>query len=46
MLKDQSFYKTSPLGNEAATNSFGASLVTHVIAGRDLLRRLVYGREV
>jgi hypothetical protein len=34
MLKDQSFYKTSPLGDEAATNSFGASVVTHVITGK------------
>ena len=34
MLKDQSFYKTSPLGDEAATNSFGANLVSHVITGR------------
>ena len=34
MLKDQSFYKTSPLGNEAATRSFGANLVTHVITGK------------
>src|SRR5579872_355636 len=34
MLKDQSFYKTSPLGDEAATNSQGASVVTHVITGK------------
>lgn len=34
MLKDKSFYKTSPLGNEAATNSFGAAVVTHVITGK------------
>ena len=34
MLKDQSFYKTSPLGNEAATRSFGASVITHVITGK------------
>jgi Domain of unknown function (DUF4150) len=34
MLKDQSFYKSSPLGDEAATNSFGASVVTHVITGK------------
>lgn len=34
MLKDQSFYKTSPLGNEAATNSQGAGVVTHVITGK------------
>jgi hypothetical protein len=34
MLKDQSFYATSPLGNEAATNSQGASVLTHVITGK------------
>jgi hypothetical protein len=34
MLKDKSFYKTSPLGDEAATRSFGASVVTHVITGK------------
>jgi len=34
MLKDQSFYKTSPLGDEAATNSFGGNVVSHVITGK------------
>src|SRR5215510_468673 len=34
MLKDQSFYKTAPLGDEAATNGLGASVVTHVITGK------------
>jgi hypothetical protein len=34
MLKDRSFYKTSPLGDEAATRSFGANIVTHVITGK------------
>jgi Domain of unknown function (DUF4150) len=34
MLKDQSFYKTSPLGDEAATNGQGAGVVTHVITGK------------
>jgi hypothetical protein len=34
MQKDQSFYKTSPLGNEAATNGQGAGVVTHVITGK------------
>ncbi len=34
MLKDQSFYATSPLGDEAATNGLGASVVTHVITGK------------
>lgn len=34
MLKDQSFYKTSPLGNEAATKGQGAGIVTHVITGK------------
>ena len=34
MLKDQSFYKTSPLGNEAATNGQGAGVTTHVITAK------------
>lgn len=34
MLKDKSYYKSSPLGNEAATRSFGAGLITHVITGK------------
>jgi Domain of unknown function (DUF4150) len=34
MLKDQSFYKSSPLGDEAATRSFGSGVVTHVITGK------------
>jgi hypothetical protein len=34
MLKDESFYKTSPLGDEAATNGLGAGVVTHVITGK------------
>ena len=34
MLKDQSFYKTSPLGDEAATRGLGAGVVTHVITGK------------
>lgn len=34
MLKDQSFYKTSPLGDEAATKSLGAGVITHVITGK------------
>jgi hypothetical protein len=34
MLKDQSFYKSSPLGDEAATNSFGANVISHVITGK------------
>ncbi len=33
-LQDQSYYKSSPLGNEAATRSFGASVVTHQISGK------------
>lgn len=33
MLKDQSFYKTLPLGDEAATNGLGANVITHVITG-------------
>lgn len=34
MLKDQSFYKTSPLGNEAATKGQGAGVITHTITGK------------
>src|SRR5438445_1594289 len=34
MLKDQSFHKTSPLGDESATNGLGAGVVTHVITGK------------
>ncbi len=34
MLKNQSFYKTSPLGDEAATNGQGAGVITHVITGK------------
>jgi hypothetical protein len=34
MLKDQSFYKTSPLGDEAATRGLGAGVITHVITGK------------
>ena len=33
-LAQQSFYKPSVLGNEAATRSFGASVVTHQITGK------------
>lgn len=33
MLKDQSFYKSSPLGNEAATNTFGGGVVSGCITG-------------
>jgi hypothetical protein len=34
MLKDKSFYKTSPLGNEAATKSFGSNVLSHTITGK------------
>ncbi|HYO52642.1 DUF4150 domain-containing protein [Archangium sp.] len=33
-LKGQSFYKTSPLGDEAATRNFGGSVLTHTITGK------------
>ena len=33
-LAQKSYYKSSPLGNEAATRSFGASVVTHQITGK------------
>lgn len=34
MLKDKSFYKTSPLGDEAATKGLGAGVISHVITGK------------
>lgn len=34
MLRDQSYYKSSPLGNEAATRSFGGSVLSHTISGK------------
>jgi len=34
MLKDKSYYKTSPLGDEAATNGLGANVLTHTITGK------------
>jgi len=34
MLKDKSFYKSSPLGDEAATKSFGANVMSHTITGK------------
>jgi hypothetical protein len=34
MLKDKSFYKTAPLGDEAATQGLGANVITHVITGK------------
>jgi uncharacterized protein DUF4150 len=34
MLKDTSFYKTSPLGDEAATRSFGSNILSHSITGK------------
>lgn len=34
MLKDHSFYQTSPLGDETATKGLGAGVVTHVITGK------------
>lgn len=34
MLKDKSFYKTAPLGDEAATRGLGANVITHVITGK------------
>ncbi len=33
-LAQQSFYKPSALGNEAATRSFGANVITHQITGK------------
>lgn len=34
MLKNKSFYKSSPLGDEAATRSFGSGVVSHSITGK------------
>jgi hypothetical protein len=34
MLRDTSFYKTSPLGDEAATRSFGSNILSHSITGK------------
>ena len=34
MLKDKSYYKTSPLGDEAATKSLGMGVVSHSITGK------------
>ena len=33
-LADQSYYASTPLGNEAATRSFGGSIASHTIAGK------------
>jgi len=33
-LAQKSYYKSSPLGNEPATRSFGASVITHQITGK------------
>ena len=46
MLKDSSFYQTSPLGDEAATNGLGAGVITHVITGKTYLRGVVDGRTI
>lgn len=34
MLRDESYYQTSPLGNEAATRNFGAGVTSHQITGK------------
>lgn len=34
MLKDKSFYKTSPLGDEAATKTLGQGVINHTITGK------------
>lgn len=33
-LYGQSYYATSPLGNEAATRNFGGAIITHTITGK------------
>lgn len=37
-LAQQSYYLPSVLGNEAATNSFGASVITHKITGKTVFQ--------
>jgi hypothetical protein len=34
MLKDKSYYNTSPLGDEPATKGLGAGVISHVITGK------------
>jgi uncharacterized Zn-binding protein involved in type VI secretion len=50
-LKGKSYYQSSPLGNEAATRSFGGSMLTHTITGKTYFQAhsmdvLVEGRNV
>ena len=33
-LRDTSYYQTAPLGNEAATRTFGGSFISHTISGK------------
>ncbi|NJK31976.1 MAG: DUF4150 domain-containing protein [Deltaproteobacteria bacterium] len=33
-IRDKSYFASSPLGNEAATKSFGANVVTHQVTGK------------
>ena len=33
-LRGQSYYQSSPLGNEAATRNFGGAVITHTITGK------------
>lgn len=50
-LKGKSYYQSSPLGNEAATRSFGGSMLTHTITGKTYFQAhsmdvLVEGKNV
>jgi len=33
-LKGQSYYQSSPLGNEAVPRNFGGAVITHTISGK------------
>ena len=56
MLKDQSFYKTSPLGDEAATKTLGAGVIyswlaeeparSPIVADRGSRNQWIYGAGV
>jgi hypothetical protein len=50
-LKGQSYYQSSPLGDEAATRSFGGSVLSHTITGKTYFQAhsmdvLVEGKNV
>jgi uncharacterized Zn-binding protein involved in type VI secretion len=45
-LRGQSYYKTSPLGDEAATRNFGGSIITHTITGKTYFQAFSMNVEV